>query len=100
MNEKLTAIAVRRQRLIGKIASQRMVLTQNMEQLRQPLVVVDHGVEVVRYFRKYPVLMASVSVLTGVLIRRINIARFTALLQTGWSVFRLARDVRNSIRKE
>lgn len=99
MNEKLAALAERRRRLIYKAASQRIALAQNMEPLRQPLVIADHGLEVVRYFRKYPVLMVGVSTLTGVLIRKLHIARFSALLQTSWSVFQLVRDVRESIRK-
>jgi hypothetical protein len=54
----------------------------------------------VRYFKKYPVLMVGVSTLTGVLIRRLHAARFTALLQTSWSVFQLVRGIRESIRKD
>ena len=99
MNDKLAALAQRRQRLIQKIALQRSVLAENMQPLRQPLVVADHGLEVIRYFRRYPVLMVGVSTLTGVLIRKMHIARFSALLQTSWSVFQLVRDVRESIRK-
>ncbi len=49
MNEKLAALAERRRRLIYKAASQRIALAQNMEPLRQPLVIADHGLEVVRY---------------------------------------------------
>ena len=100
MNEKLSALADRRQRLIRKAASQRIILAQSMEPLRQPLVVADHGLEVIRYFRRYPVLMVGVSTLTGVLIRKMHIARFSALLQTSWSVFQLVRDIRESIRKD
>ena len=100
MNEKLAAFAERRQKLIDKAASQRTVLAQSMLQLRGPLVIADRGLEVVRYFKKYPVLMAGVSTLTGVLISRLHVARFSALLQTSWSVFRLVRDVRESIRKD
>ncbi len=100
MNDKLAALAQRRQRLIQKIALQRSVLAENMQPLRQPLVVADHGLEVIRYFRRYPVLMVGVSTLTGVLIRKMHIARFSALLQTSWSVFQLVRDIRESIRKD
>lgn len=100
MNEKLVALADRKQRLIDKAASQRVALAQCMEPLRQPLVIADHGLEVVRYFKKYPVLMVGVSTLTGVLIRRLHVARFTALLQTSWSVFELVRDIRESVRKD
>ena len=99
MNEKLAALAERRQNLIYKAALQRTAMAQCMESLRQPLVIADHGIEVMRYFKKHPVLMAGVSTLTGVLIRRLHVARFTALLQTGWSVFQLVRDIRESIRK-
>ncbi len=100
MNDKLAALAQRRQRLIQKIALQRSVLAENMQPLRKPLVVADHGLEVIRYFRRYPVLMVGVSTLTGVLIRKMHIARFSALLQTSWSVFQLVRDIRESIRKD
>lgn len=100
MNEKLIALAERRQNLVHKISSQRILLAQSIEPLRQPLVIADHGLEIVRYFRKYPVLMAGVSALTGVLIRRLHVARFSALLQTSWSVFQLVRDIRDSIRKD
>ncbi len=100
MNEKLAALADRRQKLIYKAASQREVLAQSMQPLRGPLVLADRSLEVIRYFKKYPVLMAGVSTLTGVLISRLHVARFSALLQTSWSVFRLVRDIRESIRKD
>jgi hypothetical protein len=100
MNEKLAALAERRQKLVYKAASQRTGRAQCMEPLRRPLVIADHSLEVVRYFKKYPVLMVGVSTLTGVLIRRLHAARFTALLQTSWSVFQLVRDIRESVRKD
>lgn len=100
MNEKLTALAERRQKLVHKAALQRTVLTQCMEPLRQPLVIADHGLEVVRYFRKHPVLMVGVSTLSGVLIRKFHTARINVFLQTGWSVFQLVRDIRESIRRD
>lgn len=100
MNEKLAALARRRQKLIDKAASQRIALAHNMVPLRKPLIFADRSLEVVRYFRQHPVLMFSVSTLSGVLMRRLRIARFSALLQTGWSVFQLVRDIRGSIRKD
>jgi len=100
MKEKLAALAERRQKLIDKAASQRVVLAHSMQPLRRPLVIADRSLEVIRYFKKYPVLMAGVSTLTGVLISRLHVARFSALLQTSWSVFRLVRDIRESIRKD
>jgi putative copper export protein len=100
MNEKLAALAERRQKLIDKAASQRTVLAQSMLQLHGPLVIADRGLEVVRYFKRYPILMTGVSALTGILISRLHVARFSALLQTSWSVFQLVRNIRESVRKD
>ena len=100
MNEKLALLAARKQALIDKAAMQRVTLAQNMQALQQPIAIADRGLQVLRYFRQYPVLMLGVSSITGILIRRLKMARFTALLQTGWSVFQLVRDVRETLRKD
>jgi hypothetical protein len=100
MNQKLAILAARKQQLIQKAALQRQLIAQNMQSLHQPIAMADRGLQVLRYFRQYPVLMIGVSSLSGILIRRLQVARFTALLQTGWSVFQLVRDVRESIRKK
>lgn len=100
MNEKLVALAERKQTLIHKAALQRSVVAQNMQALQQPIAIADRGLQVLRYFRQYPVLMLGVTSISGILIRRLQMARFTALLQTGWSVFQLVRDVRESLRKD
>ena len=100
MSEKIVTLAERKQRLVYKAALQRAALAQCMEPLRRPLVIADHGLEVVRYFKKYPVLMVGVSTLTGALIRRLQVARFMVLLQTSWSVFKLVRNIRESVRKD
>ncbi|MDD2933910.1 MAG: YqjK family protein [Methylotenera sp.] len=100
MHHKLTTLAERRQKLILKAASQRLVLAQSMMPLRQPLIVADRGLQVVRYFKQHPVLMLSVTTLSAGLMRRLHIARFSALLKTGWSVFQLVRSVRQSLAKD
>lgn len=99
MNEKPAALAERRQSLIHKAASQRIVIAQNIASLRQPIAVADRGYQVIRYFRQYPILMLAVTSVSTLMIRKLHMARFTALLQTGWSVFQLVRDIRESIRK-
>lgn len=100
MNEKLAALAERRQKLINKAASQRVALANNMAPLRKPLVIADRGLQVIHYFKQHPVLMFSVTAISGALMRKLHIARFSALLQTSWSVFQLVRDVRQSLRKD
>lgn len=100
MSEKLALIATRKQQLIHKAAMQRIVVAQNMQTLQQPIAIADRGLQVLRYCRQYPMLMLGVTTVSGILIRKIQLVRFTALLQTGWSVFQLVRDVRDSIRSQ
>lgn len=100
MHHKLTTLAERRQKLILKAATQRLVLAQSMEPLRQPLIIADRGLQVVRYFKQHPVLMLSVTTLSAGLMRKLHIARFSALLKTSWSVFQLVRSVRQSLAKD
>jgi len=100
MNEKLASLAARKQALTQKAAMQRAVVAQNMQALQRPIAIADQGLQVLRYFRQHPVLMLGVTSISGILIRRLQMARFTALLQTGWSVFQLVRDVRESLRKD
>ncbi len=100
MNEKLASLTARKQALAQKAALQRTVIAQNMQALQRPIVIADQGLQVLRYFRQHPVLMLGVTSISGILIRRLQMARFTALLQTGWSVFQLVRDVRESLRKD
>lgn len=100
MDKRLAALAECRQKLVYKSAAQRVALAENMQHLRKPIVIADRGLEVVRYFKRYPILMTGVSTLTGVLISRLHVARFTTLLQTSWSVFKLVRSIRESVRKD
>lgn len=100
MNEKLAQIAARKQQLIHKAALQRLFVAQNIQALQQPIAIADRGLQVMRYFRQYPVFMLGVTAVSGILIRKLQVARFTILLQTGWSVFQLVRDVRDSIRNK
>jgi hypothetical protein len=100
MNEKLVSIAARKQALSEKAALQRTVLAQNVQALHEPIAIADRGLQILHYFRQHPVLMLGATSVCGVLIRKLHIARFNLLLQTGWSVFQLVRDVRESLRKD
>jgi len=100
VKEKLAALAERRQKLIHKAASQRVALATSMASLHRPLVIADRSLQVVRYFRQHPVLMFSVTTISTALMRKLHIARFSALLQTGWSAFQLVRSIRQSWHKD
>lgn len=100
MHQKLVELNDRRQRLVQKAAWQRATLTQNIAPLRKPLIMADRGLQIVRYFKKHPALMLCVTALSGSIFHKIRLARFSALLQTSWSVFQLVRNVRQSLHKD
>ncbi len=100
VQHKLVELNNRRQWLIQKAAMQRATLAQNMEPLRKPLNMVDRSLQVVRYFKKHPALMLAITALSGSVFLKIRLARFNALLQTGWSAFQLMRTVRQSLHKD
>lgn len=100
MNEKLAALAERKQKLLYQATLQRAAIGQCMDSLRRPIAIADRGMEVVRYFKRYPVFMTGVSAITGILISKLHLARFTALMHTSWSVFQLVRHMRESVHKD
>lgn len=93
MHQKLVDLDERRQRLVLKAASQRAMLARNMGALKKPLAMADRSLQVIRYFKKHPILMLGVTALSGSIFHKIRLARFSALLQTSWSVFQLVRNV-------
>lgn len=90
MHEKLILLAERRQRLIQLAADQRSMLAQNIEPLRKPFAIADRGLEIIRYFRENPLLMAGTTALLGI----IRPLRYTKWFHAGWVAFKLARNVR------
>jgi len=90
MNDKLIQLAERRQRLIQLAAQQRGILAQNIEPLRKPFSIADRGLEIMRYFRQNPLLMAGTTALLGI----IRPLRYTKWFHAGWVAFKLARNVR------
>jgi len=90
MNEKLTLLAARRQRLILQVAEQRSMIVHAIAPLRKPLSIADRGLEMIGYFRENPLLMAGMAALLGI----IRPLRYTKWLHAGWVAFKLARNVR------
>ena len=90
MHKKLILLAERRQRLIQMAAEQRSMLAQNIEPLRKPCAIADRGIEIIRYFKENPLMMAGTTALIGI----IRPLRYTKWFHTGWLAFKLARNVR------
>lgn len=80
MNEKLTRLAERRERLVAQAATQRMALAQDIEPWRIPLARVDQGLAALRYIKSHPVWIVGGAALLAALQPR----RVGKWLQLGW----------------
>jgi len=67
MNEKLTRLAERRERLVAQAAAQRMALAQDIEPWRIPLARVDQGLAALRYIKSHPVWIVGTAALFAAL---------------------------------
>lgn len=63
MNIKLARLAERRERLVALSAVQRETIRQSAQPWRVPLARIDQGLEVLRYVRGHPVVMAGAGLL-------------------------------------
>lgn len=57
--DRLIEIASRKARLIARAEAQRADLGACFRQLERPISVIDRGLEVARFFRKHPLLLAA-----------------------------------------
>lgn len=85
MNEKLTQIAERRERLVAQAAAQRIALAQNIEPWRVPLARLDQGLAALRFVRKHPATL----VVGGILLAALRLRRAGKWLQLGWVTWRM-----------
>ncbi len=59
MSKKLTALALRRGKLVQRIAEQRTDLSESMRQWQRPLAAADTGLKVIRVLRSHPAWLAG-----------------------------------------
>lgn len=87
MNEKLTRLAERRERLVALADAQRTALVRDIEPWRMPMAVADQGLAVLRVIRRHPVWLVGGIVLLVVW----RPARAGVWLRRGWITWRIAR---------
>jgi hypothetical protein len=91
LSDQLNEIALRKERLIARAAAQRTVVRLEFRDLEQPIGFVDRGMEVVRFLRNHPLLVA---VLVGTLtVFRGRGHGLVALAGRALAVWRLWRSV-------
>lgn len=90
MNEKLTRLAERRERLVAQIAAQRTALAQNIEPWRTPLALADRGLAALRYVRSHPAWIVG----GGILFAAVRPARAGKWLGLGWAAWKILLKLR------
>ena len=89
MNEKLTHLGERRERLIANAEAQRNALAQNVESWRRPLMLADQGVAAIRFIQRHPFWMGSVVIL----LTALRPGRFGEKLRRGWIAWQVIRKL-------
>ncbi|HUW29725.1 MAG TPA: YqjK-like family protein [Sulfuriferula sp.] len=90
MKHNLHQIAQRRSHLQALAALQRVQLGQSIESLRTPLLLLDRGVDAIRFVRRNPLLLAGAGALF-VALRRYGAGKW---MRRGWVVWQLVRRLR------
>ena len=90
MNEKLSRLDERRERLVAQAAAQRMALAQNIEPWRQPLARADQGLAALRYLKSHPAwIVGGVALLAAV-----RPGRAGNWLARGWVTWKMVQKLR------
>ncbi len=90
MKHNLHQIAQRRNHLQAQAALQRVQLGQSIERLRAPLLLVDRGVDAIRFVRRNPLLLAGAGALF-IALRQHGAGKW---MRRGWVVWQLVRRLR------
>jgi hypothetical protein len=90
MRYRSEELAAKRQRLIAKVAVQRVELAHQMQPWRERMAVADKGISVVRTAGRHPLLLAGAALLLAVWRPR----RTVKVLQYGWLAWQLVRELR------
>ena len=85
--EQLVTLALRKERLLERIAAQRNQLAAYGVQLEKPLALADRAMQAVEYIKARPWL-AGVAALLLVVLGRRNVFRWVG---RGWSLWRAVR---------
>ena len=90
MNQNMTRLAERRERLVAQAAAQRTALAQDIEPWRTPLAWADRGLEMLSVLKRHPVwIVASVAAFASLRINRAG-----KWLQRGWITWQVVQKLR------
>lgn len=87
LHDQLIAIARRKERLVARSEAQRAVIDASLRQLQGPIAVVDRGLEVVRFLRAHP-LVVAVAMTTLVVFRGRSLLSLAGRAFSMWRLWR------------
>ncbi len=85
--DQLIEIARRKERLIARAGSERAVIGASIRQLQGPIGVVDRGLDIVRFLRRHPLLVATVIAAVAAFRRR-SLATLAGSVLSVWRIWR------------
>lgn len=91
MNLNLHDIAQRRSHLQALAASQRAQLGMSLERFRAPFSLVDRGLNIVRFVRRYPIIFGGASALLVALRPPLRMGKW---MQRGWMAWQFVNRLR------
>lgn len=87
IQDRLIEIARRKERLIARAEAQRAAIGASFRQLERPISVIDRGLEIARFFRARPLLVAAI--VTAVLaFRRHGLLSLASRALAAWRLWR------------
>ena len=87
--DQLIEIARRKERLVARAGSERAAIGASIRQLQGPIGVVDRGLDILRFLRRHPLLVATVIAAVAAFRRRSLVTLAGSVL----SVWRIWRSV-------
>ncbi|MSP86934.1 MAG: hypothetical protein EXR38_01350 [Methylotenera sp.] len=92
MNQNLLRLAKRREHLVEKAEAQRLALAQNVEVWSKPLTMADQGLNVLRYIRNHPIMIAGGGTAVLSMLRP---SRFGKWFRRGWLAWQILQKLSN-----
>ena len=88
MNKNLLKLAKRREHLVIKAEAQRLTVSQSLDIWRKPLSIADHGLNVLRYVRNHPFMIAGGSTALISIIRPNGFGKWFQRVWLAWQILR------------
>lgn len=87
IQDQLIEVTQRKERLIARAALQRAAIGTSFQQMQGPIGVADRGLEVARFLRKHPLLVATV-VAAVLAFRRRSLVSLAGRVLSVWRIWR------------